>query len=111
MPDFDFEFDFERWHALAQDDPKRFFSERERIITDFIASQPSEAQSGLRDLQERIDGLRASAGSPLLASRQLAQLLEDHLGALAGQLRRLQQETDSLHATLLQGRRGGGPAS
>ncbi len=107
MPDFDFEFDFDRWHALARDDPKRYFSERERVIADFIASQPSEAQDGLRELQETIDGLRASAGSPMTASRQLAQLLEDHLDALTGQLRQLQEETDALHATLLRGRRAG----
>lgn len=101
MPEFDFDFNFDHWQTLASGDPKRYFDERQQVIANFITSQPEECQSALLEMQAQIDALRASSGSPIVASRQMAQLIEDHLQLLSSQLRQLQDQTQALHQSLL----------
>lgn len=92
----DFRFDFDAWSELAKRDPQAYFRQRERVILDFIASHP-ENQESLLALQSRIDGMRAMAGSPQQAVRQLGVALADHLEALGGRLQTLREEAEKLH--------------
>lgn len=96
-------FDFDAWRELAARDPAEYFRERERTLTAFIAERP-EAEPGLRELQNQIDQVRALAGSPAKAARELARMLGDRLEALAGNLRQLDEQTGALQA--LVARRG-----
>ncbi len=97
-------FDFDAWRELAARDPAEYFRERERTLSAFIAERPESEQS-LRELQNHIDQVRAVAGSPAKAARELARLLGDRLEALAGHLRLLDEQTSTLQAlTLRRGR-------
>lgn len=73
--------DFDTLRLLAEANPAAFFALRERLIESFIASAPEKATE-LRALQARIDGLRASAGTPMNALAGLMSMLSDHLEAL-----------------------------
>jgi predicted NACHT family NTPase len=90
-------FDFDAWRDLAVRDPAEYFRERERTLSAFIAERP-ESEQGLRDLQSHIDQVRAVAGSPAKAARELARMLGDRLDALAGHLRQLDEQTGVLQA-------------
>lgn len=92
----DFRFDFDAWSELAKRDPQAYFRQRERVITEFIASHPGNQES-LLALQARIDGMRAMAGSPQQAVRQIGVALADHLEALGGHLQMLREEAEKLH--------------
>lgn len=96
-------FDFDAWRELAAHDPAEYFRERERTLSAFIAERPESEQS-LRELQTHIDQVRAVAGSPGKAARELAGMLGDRLEALAGHLRQLDEQTGVLQALVL--RRG-----
>ena len=93
-------FDFDAWRDLAARDPAEYFREREREISAFIAERP-EAEQSLRELQTHIDQVRAVAGSPAKAARELARMLGDRLEALAGHLNRLDEQTGALHALVI----------
>lgn len=92
----DFQFDFDAWSELAKRDPQAYFRQRERVITEFIASHPGNQES-LLALQARIDGMRAMAGSPQQAVRQIGIAMADHLEALGGHLQMLREETEKLN--------------
>lgn len=96
---------FEEWAELAQNDPKKFFAERARVIDNYINKQPSDLQRVLRDLQNRIDATRATAGTPNQAVRELSRMMEDYLLALSERLMSLRRETSALQDTLQQGLR------
>lgn len=96
-------FDFDAWRELAARDPAEYFRARERTLSAFIAERP-EAEQGLRALQSQIDQVRALAGSPAVAARELARMLGDRLDALAGHLRQLDEQTGVLRAQVV--RRG-----
>lgn len=96
-------FDFDAWRELAASDPAEYFRERERTLSAFIAEHP-ESEQGLRDLQSHIDQVRAVAGSPAMAARELARMLGDRLEALAGHLRLLDEQTGALRTLVV--RRG-----
>lgn len=90
-------FDFDAWRDLAVRDPAEYFRERERTLSAFMAERP-ESEQGLRDLQSHIDQVRAVAGSPARAARELTHILGDRLEALAGHLSRLDEQTGILRA-------------
>lgn len=76
------EFDFDDWANLARRDPRAFFCARERLLKHFIDSHPPAQAARLWAFQQQIDCARGLAGSPLLATRQLMDLVESHLQAL-----------------------------
>jgi phosphoserine phosphatase len=88
-------FDFDGWRDLAARDPAEYFRERECAISAFIAARP-HAEQDLRELQAKIDHVRAVSGTPALAARELARMLGDHLEALAGHLQLLDNHADLL---------------
>ena len=89
--DFPLRFDFDEWRRLAERNPRAYFRKRERVVAQFISAHPGQ-EPGLRLLQDRIDALRATAGSPQVALRGIMQLMGDHVTALKAHLIRLQQE-------------------
>lgn len=93
-------FDFEGWSQLAQRDAAGFFRARRTAIETFIASAPKHVAEGLRRLQNNIDNVRASAGSPLRATWQISGMMHDHVDLLGHQLGLLRQETERLSARL-----------
>lgn len=96
-------FDFDAWHDLATRDPTAYFRERERTISDFISERP-ESEQHLRDLQTHIDQVRAVSGTPAVAARELARMLGDRLEALAGHLKLLDEQADTLHRLIRRAR-------
>lgn len=88
-------FDLNAWRELADRDPGAYFVERERTIGAYIDANPQAAER-LRQLQARIDTVRAVAGTPLQALRGIAGMMSDQLDALTIQLRQLSEETDRL---------------
>lgn len=94
------EFDFDAWCELARSDPAAYFRERDRAIAEFIEAQPPHQRERLRALQDQIDGLRITSGTPARALAGIFGLMGDHLQALAGQVGELKQEVLRLHGKL-----------
>jgi len=92
-------FDFDHWRQLSEDDPAGFFAARTRAIEDFLASVPEEQRDRLRRFQAEIDGLRASAGTPLKAVAGMMGMLADHLDAMQGHARQLLDAARELQGT------------
>lgn len=90
-------FDFEGWRQLAADDPAAYFDARRWVLDAFIAAAPDRSVE-LRHLQNRIDAMRASAGSPLKAAWQITGMMQDHVELLGHQLDVLKRETDRLRS-------------
>lgn len=88
-------FDFDGWQRLAQSNPQAYFSARQAAIDAFIAAHPDSAHR-LCELQDRIDATRVTAASPLLAAKQLSDMMHDHVQLLGHQLAVLQRETDRM---------------
>jgi hypothetical protein len=98
------EFDFDAWANLARRSPVAYFRARERCINQLIDSYPPEMGARLRDFQAQIDGIRANAGSPLRATREMMGMMGDRLDALGARLltlRRMAREMQHLHAHLV----------
>ncbi len=93
---FDFEFDFEHWRKLAEEQPAQYFAERKALLDRFIASAPATMAPDLVQLQGLIDHSRAEAGTPQIAVQQMMGMLGDYLAALAGQMKELQQHSLAL---------------
>lgn len=88
-------FDFDAWRELAARDPGEYFRRRQRILDDFMCARPESAEM-LREYQRQIDQVRALAGSPTLAARQLSGMLEEHFEALSQCLQQLGCQAESL---------------
>ena len=91
-----YEFDFDHWLKLSQDDPHGFFAERSRAIEAFLDEVPEDKRDNLRRFQGEIDALRASAGTPVNALAGLMGMLSDHLEALHGHTVQLADEARQL---------------
>lgn len=98
------DFNFGYWSSLAKRDPEAFFRARSEAIEQFIAAHPAAERDRLRELQRRIDCIRASAGSPLRATRLLGAMMTERLERLQLQCERLR----ALDAVPKAARPGGG---
>lgn len=93
------EFNFEEWRLLAQDSPEKFFRRREEIISAFIEARP-ESREALQALQQDVDRARAIAGTPPIAARVIARMLEGHLKLLTERVSELRHMTMELESRL-----------
>ncbi|MCU0970497.1 MAG: DUF3135 domain-containing protein [Gammaproteobacteria bacterium] len=82
-------FDFDRWAALARDDPAAFEAMRRAAIDAFIDSAPPDRQERLRRLQWRIDHERRRAASPLAGCIRISRMMWDSLVGRGGLRERL----------------------
>lgn len=60
---------------MAREDPEAFEVLRRELVEHCIASAPVLLQPRLRQLQLRIDGIRITSPSPLIASQRLQRLM------------------------------------
>ena len=87
-------FDFDYWRDLAARDPSAFFKARAQAIEAYI-SEHREAEAGLRRLQNRIDTMRAVAGTPAQALAGFAAMIAESAATLGRELERLKHELDA----------------
>ncbi|KAA3649465.1 MAG: DUF3135 domain-containing protein [Proteobacteria bacterium] len=92
------DFDFDAWSNLARRSPAAFFRARERAIDRMIAGHPPAQADRLREFQGQIDSVRALAGSPIKATRELVGMIEDRLEAMRARVRTLHRTADELDA-------------
>jgi len=90
------DFDFDAWSNLARRSSAAYFRARERAIDRMIASHPPAEADRLREFQAQIDSVRALAGSPIKATRELVGMIEDRLEAMRARVHALHRNSDEL---------------
>ena len=98
------DFDFDAWANLARRNPGAYFRARERYLARVIDSYPPGQAERMRQFQGQIDSLRANAGSPLRATREMMGMMSDRLEAMCARLvalRRAANEMQHLQAHLV----------
>jgi len=98
------DFDFDAWANLAKRSPQAYFRARERYINRVIDSFPVEQHARLREFQGEIDMIRANAGSPMRATREMMEMMSDRLEAMSSRFIALKQaarEMEHLNAHLV----------
>lgn len=86
-----FEFDFDTWATLAEDDPAAFEHARRAVLTSLIEAAPAAHRQRLTGLQWRLDRLRDRASTPLGACLRLSGLMWDRVLGDHGLVERLQE--------------------
>ena len=102
-------FDFDAWVELARTDPQAFEEKRNRIIEDAIQGAPERKQQRLRCLQWKLDKIRETSRTPMMACLQINRLLWENVTAEQGLLNSLQrlqnrhpgQQTDQRSAEII----------
>ena len=84
-------FDFDAWVKLARQDPQAFEEKRKRIIEEAIQGAPAHKQQRLRCLQWKLDKIRDTSRTPLIACLHINRLLWENVTGKHGLLNRLQQ--------------------
>ncbi len=98
------DFDFDAWANLARRSPSAYFRAREQYINRVIASFPPREAERMREFQEQIDSIRANAGSPMRATREMMTMMSDRLDAMTARfiaLRKAAREMEHLQAHLV----------
>lgn len=98
------DFDFDAWANLAERSPRAYFRARERYINRMIEAYPPDEAARLREFQDEIDSIRANAGSPIRATREMMGMISDRLEAISMRcqaLRRIAREMEHLQAHLV----------
>ncbi len=75
--------DFDAWAHLAETDPERFESLRNRVLNYCIDRAPADRRERLRCLQWRVNQVRNTASNPLSACISISNMMWDtfsHLG-------------------------------
>ena len=86
--------DFDHWTALARQDPELFETERSHVIETAIRSAPIQKQHRLRCLQWKLDQIRKTSSTPMVASLQMNRLLWDAVAGKNG----LVEQLNRLHS-------------
>ena len=85
--------DFDHWAALSRQDPELFEAERCQILEAAIRQAPVEKQHRLRCLQWKLDQIRKTSSTPMVASLIMNKLLWEKVvgrNGLVEQLNNLQ---------------------
>ncbi|HAJ92403.1 MAG TPA: DUF3135 domain-containing protein [Gammaproteobacteria bacterium] len=90
-------FDFDAWVKLARQDPQAFEEKRNRIIEDAIKKAPAHQQQRLRCLQWKLDKIRETSRTPMLACLHINRLLWENVTGTHGLLNSLQQLQSGNH--------------
>jgi hypothetical protein len=83
-------FDFDAWVELARQDPQAFEDKRKNIIETAIQGAPEQQQQRLRCLQWKLDKIRESSRTPMMACLQINRLLWENVTGEHGLLNSLQ---------------------
>ena len=81
--------DFDHWAALARQDPESFETERARVIETAIRQAPLQKQQRLRCLQWKLDQIRKTSSTPMVAGLLMNRLLWDAVAGEDGLIERL----------------------
>jgi len=84
-------FDFDAWVKLARQDPQAFEDKRKRIIDEAIQGASAHKQQRLRCLQWKLDKIRETSRTPMLACLHINRLLWENVTGEHGLLNSLQQ--------------------
>lgn len=76
--------DFDHWAALARQDPELFETERSRVIETAIRRAPADKQPRLRCLQWKLDQIRKTSSTPMVASLLMNRLLWESVAGKNG---------------------------
>lgn len=83
--------DFDEWAALAQSDPQAFEAHRHHIIDKAIMRAPTHRQHRLRCLQWKLDQIRNTSRTPMIACLRMNRMLWEAVAGDNGLLSCLQQ--------------------
>jgi len=67
--------DFDTWSALARSDPQAFEDCRDRIINEAIQRAPAHKQQRLRRMQWKLDQIRNTSRTPMIACLRMNRML------------------------------------
>ena len=81
--------DFDHWATLARQDPESFETERSRVIEAAIRRAPRQKQQRLRCLQWKLDQIRKTSSTPMVASLRMNRLLWETVAGEDGLIERL----------------------
>ena len=81
--------DFDHWAALARHNPESFETERSRVIEAAIRQAPQTKQQRLRCLQWKLDQIRKTSSTPMVASLLMNRLLWEAVAGEDGLIERL----------------------
>jgi len=81
--------DFDHWERLASHDPESFETERARVIETAICRAPPQKQPRLRCLQWKLDQIRKTSSTPMVASLLMNRLLWEAVAGEQGLIARL----------------------
>ena len=80
---------FDHWAALAKQDPELFETERARTLEAAIRRAPVQRQHRLRCLQWKLDQIRLTSSTPMVASLYMNRLLWEAVAGENGLVERL----------------------
>jgi len=83
--------DFDHWAALAKQDPDLFEIERSRAIEAAISRVPIQKQHRLRCVQWKLDQIRKTSSTPMVASLRMNRLLWEAVAGKNGLVELLNQ--------------------
>jgi hypothetical protein len=98
---------FDDWARLAATDRDTFEAQRKRLIDHAIAQAPVRNRHRLRCLQWKLDQIRATSRTPMLACLRMNRLLWEALAGESGLLERLNR---TAHAHQAPARKAGDAA-
>ena len=81
--------DFDHWATLARQDPELFEKERTRVLEAAIHHAPGHRQHRLRCLQWKLDQIRKTSSTPMVASLCMNRLLWEAVAGENGLVERL----------------------
>ncbi len=83
--------DFNHWVALAEQDPELFEIERSSVLDAAIHKAPLQKQHRLRCLQWKLDQIRKTSSTPMVASLRMNRLLWEAVAGKNGLVELLNQ--------------------
>ncbi len=83
--------DFDHWAALAEQDPELFEIERSKALESAISSVPLQKQHRLRCLQWKLDQIRKTSSTPMVASLRMNRMLWEAVAGKNGLVELLNQ--------------------
>lgn len=95
MNDLKYQFDFEKWSELANNDPEAFEDYRQKLINNFIKDLPEDKQQRMRCLQWRVDSVRRLAKTPMAACIEISRMMWESVKGENGLLQALHQLTST----------------
>ncbi len=81
--------DFDHWAALAEQDPELFEIERSSLLEAAICRAPMQKQQRLRCLQWKLDQIRKTSSTPMVASLRMNRLLWEAVAGKNGLIEQL----------------------